>query len=69
MLSNFFARLKGSLKSKTVWFNLFIMGLGVASTVIPETNLPWKTQSLLLLVIGGLGLYLRFITKEDLADK
>ncbi len=68
-MDNFLQKLKGSLKSKTMLWNLLIMGLGVAETVIPETSIPWLTQSILLLVLGTSGLFLRWITNTGLEEK
>ena len=63
------ARLWGAIKSKTIGFNFAVLLLGVASTVIPETSIPWRWQAVALAVIGAVNLLLRYITTQDLADK
>ncbi len=63
------ARIKGAWKSKTIMFNYLIMLIGIAQTIIPETSMAWAHQAWILLVIGSVGMVLRFVTTDDLADK
>lgn len=74
MWTIFKAKLAGASKSKTVWFNLF--GLFVdfvlqsADTLLALYGLmPDTAFSFLLLVMVAGNMFLRFVTKEDLAKK
>lgn len=54
------------MQSKTIWFSIVIMLLGVLQGFITQIPIDPKEQSLILVVIGLTGIYLRFKTKHPL---
>ena len=69
------AKAVGATRSKTMWFNglagLFIQFLPEAAQALPALYglMPDNIYSVLLIVLVGGNMFLRFMTKKDLANK
>jgi len=58
--------MKKPMQSKTIWFSIIIMFLGVFQGFITQVPIDPKEQSLILIVIGLSTIYLRFKTNSPL---
>jgi len=58
--------MKRPLQSKTVWFSIALMVMGVLQGFIMEIPIDPREQSLILIVVGLVSMYLRFKTKHPL---
>lgn len=62
---------KAWYKSKTLWFAVLTVGLGVASAFgfgefAPSTVDAETINTVILVVVGGVNLVLRYVTKEPI---
>jgi hypothetical protein len=62
-------KLKGALRSKTVWFAAFVAALSVLQGFVFVIPLEPKFQALIGVVLAVVVTVLRFITKDALDDK
>lgn len=65
------SKLKGMLKSKTMWFSAFVMAFGALAdnSSMLQSLLSPQNYSLAVLIIGMISAVLRFITTQPLDEK
>lgn len=58
--------MKRPIKSKTIWFSIIIMVLGIFNAFVVQVVVDPAQQMTILIVLGLINIYLRFKTDQAL---
>jgi hypothetical protein len=58
--------MKRPVKSKTIWFSIIIMVLGIFNAFVVQVVVDPLQQMIILIILGLINIYLRFKTDQAL---